>query len=104
MNIQTVRTGWTLVSSAVPDRSTHRFGLAYTGLFQRRSKRIKVPVKCFYVQVAGHSLLVDTGWSVQVVDHPLRHLGFGLWFASEPVMDAPKRPSTSWRGNPSTPS
>lgn len=61
MNIQTVRTGWTLVSSAVPDRSTHRFGLAYTGLFQRRSKRIKVPVKCFYVQVAGHSLLVDTG-------------------------------------------
>ncbi len=100
MEIETIRTGWTLVSSAVPNRSTHRFGLAYTGLFQRRSRRIKVPVKCFYVQVGGHRLLVDAGWSVQAADHPLRHLGFGLWFASEPVMDASEAARNQLKGRP----
>ena len=86
MTIRTIQTGWTLVSSGVPDRDSHRWKKAYTGLFQRRSKRLKVPVKCFYVVVAGHSVLVDSGWSREVVNHGLRHLGFGLWFASEPVM------------------
>lgn len=84
--IETIRTGCTLVSPAVPDRSTKRFSLAYTGLFQKRSSRIRVPVKCFYVEVANHHFLVDAGWSREVVSHPLRQLGFGLWFASEPVM------------------
>lgn len=87
MKIQTIKTGSTLVSSAVPDRSTHRFSLAYTGLFQRRSNRISVPVKCFYVTVGEHSVLIDAGWSIEVVSHPIKHLGFGLWFASEPVME-----------------
>lgn len=86
MKIQTITTGATLVSSAVPDRSTHKFSLAYTGLFQKRSSRISVPVKCFYVCVGEHKFLVDAGWSKEVAEHPLRHLGFGLWFASEPVM------------------
>lgn len=86
MNIKTIATGSTLVSSAVPDRSTHRFPLAYTGLFQKRDSRISVPVKCFYVEIAGHNFLVDAGWSIEVTTHPLKHLGFGLWFASEPVM------------------
>ena len=86
MKIQTITTGSTLVSTATPDRSTHRWKYAYTGLFQRRSKRIEVPVKCYYVRVNGHSVLIDTGWSKEVVEHGLQHLGFGLWFASEPVM------------------
>ena len=86
MEIKTIKTGSTLVSSAVPDRSTHKSPIAYTGLFQRRSKRISVPVKCFYVSALGHNILIDAGWSKEVVDHPIRHLGFGLWFASEPVM------------------
>ena len=86
MEIKTITTGSTLVSSATPDRNTHRWKYAYTGLFQRRSKRIKVPVKCYYVKVNGHSVLIDAGWSKEVVEHPMRHLGFGLWFASEPVM------------------
>ena len=86
MKIQAITTGYTLVSSATPNRSTHRWKYAYTGLFQRRSKRIKVPVKCYYVKVNGHSVLIDAGWSKEVVEHPMRHLGFGLWFASEPVM------------------
>ena len=86
MEIQTITTGYTLVSSATPDRSTRRWKYAYTGLFQRRSKRIEVPVKCYYVKVSGHSVLIDTGWSKEVVEHPMRHLGFGLWFASEPVL------------------
>ena len=86
MTIRTIQTGWTLVSSGVPDRSSHRWKKAYTGLFQRRSKRIKVPVKCFYVKVNGHSVLIDAGWSRKVVENPMWHLGFGLWFASEPVM------------------
>lgn len=86
MEIKTIITGSTLVSSATPDRSTHRWEYAYTGLFQRRSKRIEVPVKCYYVNVNGHSVLIDAGWSKEVVVHPLQHLGFGLWFASEPVM------------------
>lgn len=86
MNIQVLQTGSTLVSSAVPDRSSHRWGLAYTDLFQRRSNRISVPVKAFLVETAGHRVLVDTGWSAECIDHPLRHLGFGLWFASEPVI------------------
>lgn len=37
---------------------------------------------------------------MQVVDHPLRHLGFGLWFASEPVMDAPEAAIHQLEGKP----
>ena len=86
MKITTIKTGSTLVSSAVPDRSTHKNPIAYTGLFQRRSKRISVPVKCFYVTAADHHILIDAGWSKEVITHPIRHLGIALWFASEPVM------------------
>lgn len=87
MLIETIKTGSTLVSPAVPDRSSRSFSLAYTGLFQSRSQRINVPVKCFYVEVGGHSFLIDTGWSKDAASQPLKHLGFGLWFASEPVMN-----------------
>lgn len=45
-----------------------------------------MPVKAFLVEAAGHRVLVDAGWSEQCATHPLRHLGFGLWFASEPVL------------------
>lgn len=86
MQIQTIQTGSTKVSSAVPNRATHRWAYAYTGLFQCRKNRIEVPVKCFYVTVGGHHLLIDTGWSKLVRTKPLKHLGFGLWFASEPVL------------------
>ena len=98
MKIRTIQTGWTLVSSGVPDRSSQRWKKAYTGLFQRRSKRLKVPVKCFYVTVAGHAVLIDAGWSREVVVHGLRHLGFGLWFASEPVMAAGEEAMAQLRG------
>lgn len=86
MNIHVLQTGSTLVSSAVPDRSSHRWSLAYTDFFQRRSKRISVPVKAFLIETSGHRVLVDAGWSEACLSRPLRHLGFGLWFASEPVM------------------
>ena len=86
MTIRTIQTGWTLVSSGVPNRENHRWKKAYTGLFQQRSKRLKLPVKCFYAVVSGHAVLIDAGWSREVINHGLRHLGFGLWFASEPVM------------------
>lgn len=55
-------------------------------LFQSKNKRIKVPVKCFYVNVANHVFLIDAGWSEKVVENAKKHLGFGLYFASEPVM------------------
>lgn len=97
MTIRTIQTGWTLVSSGVPNRDSHRWKKAYTGLFQQRSRRIKVPVKCFYVTVGEHRLLIDAGWSRKVVNHGLRHLGFGLWFASEPVMDAGEEAMTQLR-------
>lgn len=87
MKIETIKTGSTLVSSAVPDRCTHKSRLAYTGFFQKRSKRISVPVKCFYVTVGEHSFLIDAGWSLAVTEKPIKHLGLGLWFASEPVMN-----------------
>ena len=77
MTIRTIQTGWTLVSSGVPNRDSHRWKKAYTGLFQRRRSRIKVPVKCFYVTVGEHRLLIDAVWSREVVGHGLRHLGFG---------------------------
>lgn len=86
MNIHVLQTGSTLVSSAVPDRSSHRWKYAYTDLFQKRRDRIGVPVKTFLVETAGHRILIDTGWSEECVHHPIRHLGFGLWFASEPVL------------------
>ena len=86
IQVQTIQTGSTLVSSAVPNRATHRWAHAYTGLFQCRKNRIEVPVKCFYVTVGKHHLLVDTGWSKLNRTEPLKHLGFGLWFASEPVL------------------
>lgn len=86
MNIHVLQTGSTLVSSAVPDRSTHKWPYAYTDLFQSRKKRISVPVKTFLVETSGHLVLIDTGWSEECITHPIRHLGFGLWFASEPVL------------------
>lgn len=88
MNIHVLQTGGTLVSSAVPDRLSHRWEHAYTDLFQRRSKRVNLPVKAFLIEVAGHRVLVDAGWSAECAAHPIRHLGFSLWFASEPVMKA----------------
>lgn len=86
-SVTVLQTGSTLVSPAVPNRGARSNPLAYTGLMQRRSQRIEVPVKCFLVDVAGRKTLIDTGWSAQDADHGLRHLGFGLWFASEPVME-----------------
>lgn len=86
MKITVLQTGGTLVSGAVPDGSSHRWKYAYSGLFQRRSRRISVPVKCFLVEIKGHRVLIDTGWSADCVRHPIRHLGFGLWFASAPVL------------------
>ena len=86
MKIETIQTGWTLVSSGVVDRSTHQWKKAYTRLFQSKSTRIKVPVKCFYVTVLNHTFLIDAGWSKQVVNSAKKHLGFGLNFANEPIM------------------
>lgn len=86
MQIETIQTGWTLVSSSVPDRSSHQWKMAYTRLFQRKNSRVKVPVKCFYVKVKEHTFLIDAGWSEQVVNCAKKHLGVGLNFASEPVM------------------
>jgi N-acyl homoserine lactone hydrolase len=79
-----IQTGSTLVSPAVPDGASKRSPIAYTMLFQRRKSRIEVPVKCFVLQVAGHTVLIDAGWSAQDAHHGRQHLGFGLWFASEP--------------------
>ncbi|MCC6099186.1 MAG: N-acyl homoserine lactonase family protein [Olsenella sp.] len=84
--VTAIQTGATLVSPAVPDRSARRLPLAYTGLLQRRASRIQVPVKAFLVQVAGHRVLVDAGWGEACATSPLSHLGFSLWFASEPVL------------------
>ncbi len=86
MKIQTIKTGDTIVSPAVPNRAVSKNKLAYTGLFQKRKNRITVPVKCYYVEVAGHKFLIDAGWSKEVVSHPVKHLGLGLYFASEPAM------------------
>lgn len=88
MNITVLQTGSTLVSSAVPDRSSHKWKYAYTDLFQRRNKRLCIPVKAFLIETANHRVLVDTGWSAECITHPILHLGFGLWFASAPVMKA----------------
>ena len=100
MKIKTIQTGSTLVSSAVPNRATHRWKYAYTGLFQCRKNRIEVPVKCFYVTVGQHKFLIDAGWSKQVRTRPLRHLGFGLWFASEPVMKQGESAKEQLTGQP----
>lgn len=84
--IHVIRTGYTLVSPAVPNRKSRRSQIAYTGLFQNRKTRIKVPVKCFLVEVKGRKVLVDAGWSKKVIEQPIKSIGFGLWFASEPIL------------------
>ena len=84
--IRIFQTGTTLVSPAVPDRSTRKSSIAYTGLFQRRKNRIEIPVKAFYVEVNGHRILIDTGWGTDAATQPLKHMGFGHWFASEPLV------------------
>ena len=84
--VHILRTGCTLVSPAVPDRASRRTGLAFTGLFQKRSGRISVPVKCFLVESRGRRILVDTGWGRACVRRPISAVGFGMWFASEPVL------------------
>lgn len=43
-------------------------------------------MKCFLLQVSGHTVLIDTEWSAQDAKHALKRLGFDLWFASEPVL------------------
>ena len=86
--IHVLQTGSTLVSPAMPDRGSRKTGLAFTGLFQKRSDRISVPVKCFLVESGGRKILVDTGWGKNCVRHPLAAVGFGMWFASEPVLSA----------------
>lgn len=86
MKIETIQTGWTLVSSSVPDRGSHKWKMAYSRLFQSKKSRIKVPVKAFYVTVKDRAFLIDAGWSEQVAVQAKKHLGFGLNFASEPVM------------------
>ena len=55
MRIETIQTGWTLVSGSVPDRSKHRWKKAYSRLFQSRDNRIKVPVMS-RVESAKHQL------------------------------------------------
>lgn len=57
-----------------------------------------VPVKCFYVEVAEHHVLIDAGWSKAVASDPKGHLGFGLWFASEPVMEERQAAVNQLRG------
>lgn len=84
--INVIQTGTTLVSPAVPDRTVRKSRLAYTGLFQKRQNRIEVPVKVFFVEINGKKILIDTGWSAECASHPIQHMGFGLWFASEPVI------------------
>lgn len=60
-----IQTGSTLVSPVVSNRNTRKNPLAFTGLFQRRSNRIEVPVKCFLVRADGHLTLVDAGWNAR---------------------------------------
>jgi len=86
MNIRTIKTGSVLVSPAIPNGNAHWFKYAYTGLFQLRSNRITLPVKCFYVTIGSHHILIDTGWSTEVIEHPIKHLGLGVYFSSEPIM------------------
>lgn len=100
MQIETIRTGYTLVSSAVPARRTHRWGLAYTRLFQSKSSRIKLPVKCFYVCAASHHILIDAGWSREVAIDSRKHLGSLLNFASEAVMRPDEAAVEQLRGKP----
>lgn len=85
--IKVIQTGTTLVSPAVPDRSTRKSKIAYTGLFQKRKNRIEVPVKVFLVEIKERKILIDTGWSSECAVHAIKHMGFGLWFASEPVIN-----------------
>lgn len=86
MKVKAIQTGWTLISNSVIDRNKRKWKYAYSRLFQSKSSRIKVPVKCFYVTVAKHAFLIDAGWSESVVHNAKEHLGFALNFASEPVM------------------
>lgn len=81
-----IQTGSTLVSPAVLNKSSRKNPFAYTGMLQSRKNRVEVPVKCFLLEVADHKVLIDTGWGVKDANHALKHLGFGLWFASEPVL------------------
>ena len=53
MNIKTVNTGSVLFSPAIPNSNAHWFKWAYTGLFQLRSIRFSVPVKCFYITIGS---------------------------------------------------
>ena len=43
MKVETIQTGWTLVSSSVPDRSKHRWKKAYSRLFQSKKKKKITP-------------------------------------------------------------
>lgn len=84
--IHILQTGYTVVSPAVPNRTEGRSKFAYTGLFQSRKKRIQLPVKCFLVETDNKKVLIDTGWSSNCIKHPIKSIGFKLWFASEPVL------------------
>jgi len=86
VKINVIQTGSTYVSHAVPDRSVSRWPLSYTGLFVSKKNHITVPVKAFLIEINDKKVLIDAGWSVDCATNPKEHLGFGLNFASAPIM------------------
>lgn len=51
MKITVIQTGSTLVSGAVPDRSSHKWKYAYTGLFQKLKSLLFFDFRYHYVKV-----------------------------------------------------
>ncbi len=74
------------VDPAVPFRDVSKNPIAYTGLFRSKKLRIWLPVSAYLIEHPKGLILIDTGWSSDVREKPIKHMTFRLYGASKPVL------------------
>lgn len=84
IEIHVMKCGEVGVDPAVPRRSVSQNPIAYTGLFRSGRRRIWIPVFTYLIEHPKGNILVDTGWSSEVREHPIHAESLRLWLTSKP--------------------
>ena len=84
IKIHILKCGEVGVDPAVPRRSVSQNPLAYTGIFRSSQKRIWIPVFTYFIEHPKGNVLIDTGWSREVRENPIRAESLRLWLTSKP--------------------
>lgn len=84
IRIHVMKCGEVGVDPAVPRRSVSGNPVAYTGLFRSCKRRIWIPVFTYLIEHPMGNVLIDTGWSSEVREHPVHAESLRLWLTSKP--------------------